>query len=54
MLVELLKFMETTMVATSLTIGVVVPVSAVVNGVAPPNVSSLTSLYEHDAQKNLS
>ena len=51
MLVELLQLMETTMVATALTIGVVVPVSAVVNGVAPPNLSSLTSLYEHDDKR---
>ncbi len=51
MLVELLQLMEATMVATALTIGVVATGSAVVSGAAPPDLTSLTSLYEHDDRR---
>ncbi len=51
MLVELLQLMEATMVATALTIGVVATGSAVVNGTTPPDLASLTTLYEHDDKR---
>jgi len=43
--------METTMVATALTIGMVATGSAVVSGTPPPDLTSLTSLYEHDDKR---
>ena len=51
MLVELLQLMEATMVATALTIGVVATGSAVVSGTTPPDLASLTTLYEHDDKR---
>ena len=51
MLVELLQLMEATMVATTLTIGVVATGSAVLSGAAPPDLTSWTSLYEHDYKR---
>ena len=55
MLVELLQLMEATMVATALTIGVVATGSAVINGTAPPDLSTfITSVqppYESDDKR---
>tara|TARA_B100000945_G_scaffold231877_1_gene188274 strand:+ start:697 stop:912 length:216 start_codon:yes stop_codon:yes gene_type:complete len=51
MLVELLQLMEATMVVTTLTIGVVAAGSAVLSGAAPPDITSLSSVYEHDDKR---
>ena len=55
MLVELLQLAEATMIATTLTLGIVATGSAVVSGTAPPDLSTfITSVqppYESDDKR---
>ena len=55
MLVELLQLAEATMIATTLTLGIVATGSAVINGTAPPDLSTfITSVqppYESDDKR---
>ena len=55
MLVELLQLAEATMIATTLTLGIVATGSAVVSGTAPPDLSAfITSVqppYESDDKR---
>ena len=55
MLVELLQLAEATMIATTLTLGIVATGSAVVNGTPPPDLSAfVTSIqppYESDDKR---
>tara|TARA_B100000945_G_scaffold62439_1_gene46485 strand:+ start:100 stop:330 length:231 start_codon:yes stop_codon:yes gene_type:complete len=54
-LVELLQLAEATMIATTLTLGIVATGSAVINGTAPPDLSTfITSVqppYESDDKR---